>query len=82
MSVETLDYVAMLRRMIRAGGRRVAESDEHELAALIGLHAELDLAIANAVAGQREGGKSWQDIALATGTTRQAAHLRWGRKAV
>lgn len=79
---ETTEVIAMVRRMIRACGKRVAEADEIELAELIGLHQELDQAIATAVAGQRELGKSWTMIAAATGTTKQAAHARWGdRKA-
>lgn len=80
MSVETPQYLAMLRRMIRAAGRRVGEADELELADLLSLHAELDEAVAAAVDGQRVHGKSWQDIARGTGTTRQAAHLRYGQR--
>lgn len=75
---ETGEFLAMVRRMIRAGGKRVAEADEIELGDLISLHADLDQAIATAVAGQRELGKSWTMIAAATGTTKQAAHARWG----
>lgn len=81
MSVETTEYMAMLRRMIRAGGRRAANGDEPELAALIELAGVLDEAIAEAVAGQRALGRSWADIAMATGKSRQAAHERWGRRA-
>ena len=78
--VETMDYLGAARRFIAAAGRRVRECDEPELAALIALRADLDAAIADAVHGQREHGKSWAGIALATGTTREAAYQRWGRK--
>lgn len=80
MSVETGEFLSMLRRMIRAGGRRVGDADEAELAGLLALQAELAVAIDTAVAGQRANGKSWQAIAAGTGTTRQAAHARWGRR--
>ena len=77
MAVETMEYLAMLRRMIRAAGRRVANADEYELAELLKLRAELDEAISVAVAGQRSYGRSWAAIAYAAGMTRQAAWERW-----
>jgi hypothetical protein len=78
--VETMDYLGAARRFIRAAGRRVGECDEPELAALLELRAELELAIADAVEGQRRYGKSWAGIARGTGTTREAAFQRWGKK--
>lgn len=70
----------MLRRMIAAHGRRVADADPEDLAALLALRDALDDAVAAAVLGQRaRHGRSWADIARATGTTRQAAQMRWGR---
>lgn len=78
--VETTEYLAMVRRMLRAAGRRVADSDPEDLAELLALQADLDQAIATAVHGMRNThGASWADIARATGTTRQAAAMRWGR---
>lgn len=72
------DYLGAVRRMLRAAAVRVANADEWELAELLALQAELDYAIAQAVAGQRElGGKSWSAIAEGAGVTRQAAHMRW-----
>lgn len=76
----TEDYLAFARRTIRAAAARVGECDEWELEQLIGLHAEVDDAIATAVLVQRSHGKSWAAIATATGTTRQAAQQRWGRR--
>lgn len=76
--VETTDYLGMVERIIRAAGRRVAGADEIELAHLLRISAELDAAIQLAVAGQRSRGRSWQDIARATGGTRQAAQQRFG----
>jgi hypothetical protein len=77
--VETMDYLGAARRFIRAAGRRVAECDEIELAELIALRAVVEAAIDEAVAGQKTR-KSWAGIALATGTTREAAYQRWGRR--
>lgn len=79
MAVETTEYLGMLRRMIRAAGRRVADADEIELRDLLALQDELDGAILTAIRGMRARGQSWAYIAQATGTTRQAAQMRWGR---
>lgn len=80
MAVETMEYLAAAKRFIRAAGRRVAEADEIELAELLKLQAVLDEAVQTAVDGIRDRGQSWQYIATATGTTRQAAFQRWGRR--
>lgn len=78
--VETMEYAAMMRRMVRAYGRRVADCDIEDLAELIALRGDLEAAIADAVHATRERHRrSWADIARATGTTRQAAQQRWGR---
>lgn len=81
MAVETTEYLAMLRRMLGAAGRRVAEADELELRDLIALREHLEQAIQTAVDGQRGMGRPWSYIATATGTTRQAAQQRWGTPA-
>lgn len=78
--VETIDYAGMMRRLIRAHGRRVAEADPEDLRDMLALRGELDSAIAEAVAGQRANGHSWTHIADAAGTSRQAAQQRWGTK--
>lgn len=77
MSVETMSYLGMLRRMIRAAARRVAAADEPELAALLELRGDLDKAIAAAVQGQHDGGRSWSEIGAAAGMSKQAAAKRW-----
>ena len=77
--IETPEYAAMLRRMIRAYGRRVADADEVDLTEMAHMRAELDQAIETAVAGQRARGQSWTEIANGLGTSRQYAHRRYGR---
>ena len=77
---ETGEWLQMLRRMIAAAGRRVADADEVELGTLLGMRRDLDKAIAEAVKGQRRRGVSWAFIASASGTTRQAAQQRWGER--
>jgi hypothetical protein len=80
-AVETDKYLRAADRFIRAAGRRVAGGDEPELAGLLRLQVALAEAIQEAVDGQLAMGKTWQDIAAATGKTPQAAHKRWSRKA-
>lgn len=76
---ETPEYAAMLRRMIRAYGRRVAEADDVDLAEMVALRDELDAAIAAAVRGQREHhDASWADVARGLGVSRQYAQRRYG----
>lgn len=77
--VEATDYAAMMRRLIRAYGRRVADADVEDLADMLAVRAELDEAIASAVRVSRERwGRSWADIGRAAGVTKQTAHERWG----
>ncbi len=80
MSVETPEFLRMVRRMLRAAGRRVAIADEPELAELVQLRGELEQAIVDAIAGQRDGGRSWADIGGALGITRQSAQERYGQR--
>ncbi len=74
------DYLAFVRRILRAASKRVGAADPEDLEELLGLRADLDEAIDRAVAGMRETGYSWAEIARATHTTRQAAHARWASK--
>ena len=53
-TVETLDYIAFARRVIRAAGQRCAEADDFELAELITLRDDVEEAITRAVVGLRE----------------------------
>lgn len=79
--VETPEYQGMVRRMIRAHGRRVAKgADPIDFADMLKLQAELDEALRDAAQGLRERGHSWADIAAATGTSRQGAQQRFGRR--
>lgn len=78
--VETTEFVAFARRIMRALGRRTAEADEVELRLLIDLQAEVETAIVTAVRGMRARGCSWSYISLALGTTRQNAQQRFGKK--
>lgn len=78
--VENAEYAAMVRRMVRAYGRRLADSDPTDLPDALALVAELDAAVGEAVRAMRESaGFSWADIAAYTGTSRQAAQQRWGK---
>lgn len=78
--VETLEYGAMVGRMIRAWTRRVGEADEPELAQMLAARNELDAAILHTIYIWRtQLGRSWEYIAQATGHDRTAAYQRWDR---
>lgn len=77
---ETMEYLALLERLIRRAGVRVADGDEVELAGLLALQETLAAAIQAGVDGQKAQGHSWDWIARAAGTTRSAAFQRWGKR--
>lgn len=80
-SVECSDFAAMLRRMMRAYGRRVAGADVEDLAELVAMANELDDVISDTIAELRGHQEfSWQAIGEAAGITRQGAQQRWGRR--
>ena len=72
------DYAAFTRRVVAAQGRRIARGDVEGLAALLALGQEIEAVTAVAVAGLRDFGYSWAEIASRLGITRQAAQQRWG----
>lgn len=77
---ETPEYAAMMRRMLKAWGRRVADADPEDLAELIAARELLDTITGEAVARMRtDHSLSWSDIARAAGTSRQAAYERWAK---
>jgi uncharacterized protein with PIN domain len=79
--VDTSEFGAMVARMIRAYGRRVAGADIEDLRDLMVLRATLDEVIASTVKALRsEQEFSWAAIGEAMGTTRQAAQQRYGRQ--
>ena len=77
--VENGEYAAFARRVLWAYARRVADGDVEALTLMLGLSAEIDAAIAQAVTGLRGFGYSWAEIGSRLGITRQAAQQRWGR---
>lgn len=78
--VETTEYAAMLQRMVRAYGHRLADADPTELADAVRLQRQLEDTIGQAVVRMRQNyGFSWADIAAELGTTRQAAQQRYSR---
>lgn len=71
-------FAGMMRRMVAAYQRRIADADPYDLVLLMGLRDQLDEAIAKAVTSMHETGFSWAEIAEPLGITRQAAQQRWG----
>ena len=80
-AVENDEYAAFARRILRAYARRIADGDVEALTLMLGLSAEIDAAITQAVTGLRAFGYSWADIGSRLGITRQAAQQRWGHTA-
>ena len=76
---ENDEYAAFARRVLRAYARRIANGDVEALTLMLGLSAEIDDAISQAVRGLRAFGYSWAEIGSWLGITRQAAQQRWGR---
>jgi hypothetical protein len=77
-TVENDQYAAFARRILRAYARRIADGDVEALTLILGLSAEIDTAITQAVTGLRQFGYSWAEIGSRLGITRQAAQQRWG----
>ena len=76
--VENDDYARFTRRILAAHGRRIGSGDIEGLAELSRLADEIDSTVTDAVTGLRAAGFSWADIAARLGTSRQAAHQRYG----
>lgn len=78
--VSSHEFVAFLRRVVRASSRRVASGDEPELAELFGVRDDLDDAICTAIEGQLAIGKSWAQVAAGMNMTRQGAQQWYSRR--
>lgn len=80
---ETPEFGAMVRRMVKAYGARVAAGDIESLADLVALRADVDRHISVAAAAlhadtDEHPGYSWTEIAQVLGISRQAARQRFG----
>jgi hypothetical protein len=78
-AVENREFDAFARRIVRAYARRVAAGDIEALGALRRLSSLVEDATKDAVAGLREFGYTWAEIADRLGTSPQTAQMRWGR---
>ncbi|WP_338025539.1 hypothetical protein, partial [Actinoplanes awajinensis] len=80
--VETAQFDAFARRILRAYARRVAAGDVEALASMVTLATEVDAMLRLAVAGLRAKpySYSWDEIAGRLGVSRQAAQQRYGDK--
>jgi hypothetical protein len=76
--IENDEYVAFIRRILRAYSRRVGDGDVEALGLMLELAEEIDTATAEAVKSLRAHGYSWAEIGSRLGITRQAAQQRWG----
>jgi hypothetical protein len=78
--VETNEFDAFARRILRAYARRIASGDVEALRSLVELSSELDAVTRLAVVGLRQVPYSWGEIASRLGTSRQAAQMRYGER--
>lgn len=76
--VETMDYAAFARRVVRAYGERLAEADYPDLTDALEVLEQFEQAIAAGMRAQAERG-SWAQVALGLGMTRQGAYQRFAR---
>ena len=76
---QTSDYFHMLRRMVQAAGRRVADADVEDLRELVAIQETVEDAIRAGIAGLREDGYSWKSIGEGLGVTGQAVYMRYGK---
>ena len=81
-AVETNEFDAFVRRILRAYARRVANGDIEALRSLAQLSSDVDAVTRLAVAGLRKSpySYSWSEIADRLGVTKQAAQMRYGDK--
>ncbi|MGC5309070.1 hypothetical protein [Micromonospora zamorensis] len=79
-SVETTEFDAFVRRILRAYARRVAAGDIEALRSLAALSTDVDAVTRLAVAGLRQPPYrySWAEIADRLGVSRQAVQMRYG----
>lgn len=77
--VDTGEYMAFARRVIKGAGARAAFADPDDVAELVKLDAEIRAQILTAVRGMRAAGYTWDQVGWATGMSRQAAHQNWAR---
>ena len=78
--VESDEFAAFARRVVRAFGRRIGDGDLWALGDLVKLRDQVDEAIRDGVGTAREShGVSWTDVARELGVSRQAARQRYGQ---
>jgi len=87
--VSTADFLAFVRRIVRALGRRIDVQDPEAFREIVALHDELERAIMEAMdayvardahlaPAQRT--NTWTAIGAALGISRQQAEQRWSRR--
>jgi hypothetical protein len=75
--IETPEYAAMVRRVIRRYGERVGDADPVDLTTMVEISREFDHAVRVAVRGLRAAGFTWREIGEALGTSKEAALMRF-----
>jgi len=76
---DNTDFFKMLRRMIKAGAVRAGNADEHDLSDFAEIQEFFNEQLKIAIHSQLDQGKSWTDIGVGLGITKQAAHKRFSK---
>lgn len=79
---EADELAAAALRMMRALARRAGEGDELALEVLATVQRDTNAIAGAGVAGFRDSGRSWGDVAGILGTSRQGAQQRYGAATV
>jgi hypothetical protein len=77
--VETAEYAAFIRRVLRAYAARVKAGDIEGLAGLAALVDDAKAALQDAIDGLVQQGYTWDEIGRQLGVRRQSAHERFRR---
>lgn len=76
--VDNNAYTKFVLRIVRALGRRVADTDTAQLPYLHAIAIEAEAALAAAVRSLRANGYTWAEVGRDLGMTRQGAYKRFG----
>jgi hypothetical protein len=76
---DTADYLAFMRRIMRASSSRVGAASLRDFRELLAVRAELNTCIAEAARGLNANGYTWEEIGSELGCSRQAAWERFGK---
>ena len=79
-ATDNTEMLNSIERMLKAAARRVGDADEFDLEHLVKIRDLAEKAVVDAVRLQKESGKTWEEISLGLGTTRQGAFQKYSKR--